>query len=202
MQPDRSPAESAPTRKSVRSNADFMTEDQDSQRHLAHKPLYLMQRSIDIAEARKIPTYIMRDFHTPSSGPPAGNPPGPHILQKIGEEGVRQLLRLHYNHLLKSSIAHMFPTEPDAVEFAAQKNADFFIQLMGGTPHFSTKRGPPRRRARHMPFEITDRAKDVWLDCFFRAMDDLPFPEEDREEFKAFLVSFAGWMVNSAKDSV
>lgn len=96
----------------------------------------------------------------------------------------------------------MFPTEPDAVEFAAQKNADFFIQLMGGTPHFSTKHGPPRMRARHMPFEITDRAKDVWLDCFFRAMDDLPFPEEDREEFKAFLVSFAGWMVNSAKDSV
>ena len=115
---------------------------------------------------------------------------------------MRQLLRLHYNHLLKSSIAHMFPNEPDAAEFAAQKNADFFIQIMGGTPHFSKKHGPPRMRARHMPYEITNRAKDVWLDCFFRAMDDLPFPEEDREEFKAFLVSFASWMVNSAKDSV
>lgn len=144
----------------------------------------------------------MRDLHTPSSGPPSGSPPDPRILAEIGEEGVRRLVRLHYDHLLKSSIAYLFPPDPAAIDGLVAKTSDFFIQIMGGPALFSERYGPPRMRARHMPFEITEKAKDVWLECFYGAMDDLPFPEEHRANFLAFLEPFAGWMVNSVGDTV
>lgn len=137
----------------------------------------------------------MSDFYTPPSGPPQGKPPSPEILKKIGEEGLRTLLRLHYQNLEGSSIRGMFPE--DMLQ-SADKSADFFIQLLGGPPYFSQKYGPPRMRARHMPFPISEKARQIWLECFLKAMDDLPFPGEFRAEFVRFLEDFSAWMVNRA----
>ena len=53
-------------------------------------------------------------------------------------------------------------------------------------------------RARHLPFEITVDARDIWLDCFREALDELPFPAEHRAEFEEFLDGFSMWMVNRA----
>ena len=108
----------------------------------------------------------MQDF-TPASGPPSGSPPDPRVLKKLGEDGVRRLLRLHYDNLIKSPIAYLFPSDPAAIERSMNRNVDFFIQVMGGPAYFSEKYGPPRMRARHLHIEISEKAKDVWLDCFF-----------------------------------
>ncbi len=80
---------------------------------------------------------------------------------------------------------------------AADKSADFFIQLMGGPPLFVQKHGPPRMRARHMPFEVTEDGRKEWLRCFQEALDEQSFPAEYREAFDDFLESFSAWMVNS-----
>lgn len=80
---------------------------------------------------------------------------------------------------------------------AADKSADFFIQLMGGPPLFVQKHGPPRMRARHMPFEVTESGRQEWLKCFQEALEEESFPAEHRQAFDAFLDSFSAWMVNS-----
>ncbi|MEQ9363794.1 MAG: hypothetical protein RIF32_06110, partial [Leptospirales bacterium] len=88
-------------------------------------------------------------------------------------------------------------TEAAALEAAANRSADFFIQIMGGPAYYSRKHGPPRMRMRHLPFEIHGPARDLWLECFRDALDELPFPAEYRAEFEEFLASFSMWMVNA-----
>jgi hemoglobin len=56
-------------------------------------------------------------------------------------------------------------------------------------------------RARHLPFSITPRARQVWLDCFERVLAGAParygFPAEHLAGFRAFLRDFSLWMVNA-----
>ncbi len=135
----------------------------------------------------------MEEMYVPPGGPPQGPPPSREILQTVGEPFIRDLLRAHYRRLGESPIRGMF--SEDLME-AADRSSDFFIQLLGGPPYFSQKYGPPRMRARHMPFPISEKARDIWLDCFRGALDELQFPEQFRAEFERFLVEFSAWMVN------
>lgn len=112
----------------------------------------------------------------------------------MGEETIRRMLQLHYERLAGSPVRNLFPED---MEEAAQKAADFFIQVMGGPPLYAQKHGPPRMRMRHMPFAITPEARRIWLECFRGALDDLPFPPEHRSDFEEFLDSFSDWMVNT-----
>jgi hemoglobin len=57
-------------------------------------------------------------------------------------------------------------------------------------------------RARHLPFVIDEAARQEWLACFDRVLADAPakynFPAEHLPGFRAFLVGFSSWMVNTA----
>ncbi len=102
-----------------------------------------------------------------------------------------------YQELGKSEIKGLFP--PD-LEAASRKSALFFVTLLGGPPLYAETYGPPRMRARHLPFEIDEAARRIWLDCFNRVLQDAPvkygFPAEHLDGFKKFLEDFSGWMVN------
>ncbi|MCB1164593.1 MAG: bacitracin resistance protein BacA [Leptospiraceae bacterium] len=137
------------------------------------------------------------DIFVPPGGPPQGPPPPREVFQILGEQGIRDLLKAHYRHLANSEIALLFPSDPAGLEQAADRSADFFVQLLGGPPLFSQKHGPPRMRARHMPFRITEDGRRVWLGCFRTALDETDFPTEHRAAFEDFLDSFSSWMVNS-----
>lgn len=125
--------------------------------------------------------------------------PPPRILYSImGEANIRQLLADFYAELEKSEIREMFPKD---MFRASQKNADFFIGLLGGPALYHQKYGNPMMRARHMPFTITESARDVWLACFEKAVEDAVasqrFPPEYVEPFVEFLAGFSMWMVNT-----
>ena len=137
----------------------------------------------------------MSEFYVPPSGPPQGAPPSREIFARLGEAGIRALLQAHYQRLAASEVSHLFTG--DMVE-AADRSADFFIQVLGGPPHYSQKHGPPRMRARHIPFPIDAKAREVWLSCFRAALDEVEFPPEFRTEFEKFLDEFSAWMVNRA----
>ncbi|MBU43910.1 MAG: bacitracin resistance protein BacA [Spirochaetaceae bacterium] len=139
----------------------------------------------------------VQDIYVPPGGPPQGSPPPREIYSVLGEQGIRDLLRAHYRKLAQSKISFLFPSEEEPLMAAADKSADFFIQLMGGPPLFVQKHGPPRMRARHMPFEVTEDGRKEWLRCFQEALDEQSFPAEYREAFDDFLESFSAWMVNS-----
>lgn len=116
----------------------------------------------------------------------------------MGESNIYLMLRDFYRELGNSSIKHLFPQD---LEKASEKSAAFFVFLLGGPPLYHEKYGPPMMRQRHLPFEISERERAVWLDCFKNVLNEAEvryqFPHEYKAEFFAFLESFSAWMVNS-----
>ncbi len=137
-------------------------------------------------------------IYTPPGGPP-GRPPSPEIYPKMGQENIFKMLSDFYQELGKSEIRALFPND---MEEASKKSALFFVTLLGGPPLYAQTYGPPRMRARHLPFEIDEAARKVWLDCFDRVLESADskynFPPEHLEGFKNFLSDFSAWMVNKA----
>ena|ERR1035441_1673469 len=137
-----------------------------------------------------------RDIHTPPGGPPQASP-SREIYALMGEENIFIMLADFYRELEKSPLRPLFP--PDMTE-ASRKSAKFFIQILGGPPLYVIDHGPPRMRARHLPFAIDEKARQIWLDCFNRILDGAQekysFPSQHLEGFKAFLGDFSAWMVN------
>src|SRR5579872_7038563 len=103
-----------------------------------------------------------RDIFVPPGGPPQSGP-SREIYALMGEANIFKMLSDFYQELEKSTIRSLFP--PD-MEEASQKSAMFFVTLLGGPALYAEKYGPPRMRARHIPFEIDEAARQVWLSCF------------------------------------
>lgn len=143
-----------------------------------------------------------REIYVPPGGPPQVARPDPEIYERMGEENIFRMLADFYEELSRSSIAYMFPRGEAAMHAASEKSAAFFVTLLGGPPLYQQRYGNPMMRARHMPFPIDEPARQVWLDCFRRTLEDASaaydFPAEHLDGFWQFLVGFSGWMVNKA----
>jgi hemoglobin len=142
-------------------------------------------------------TIMSRVIYTPPGGPPQGPGPNPEIFRIMGEENIFRMLSDFYRELEMSEIRHLFPQD---MEEASKKSAAFFVGVLGGPPLYLQRYGPPRMRARHLPFEIDEKARQVWLACFERTLQNAAekyrFPLEHMESFRTFLRNFSAWMVN------
>jgi hemoglobin len=140
---------------------------------------------------------MSRQIYVPPGGPPQGPPPNPEIYRIMGEANIFKMMSDFYKELEKSELRPLFP--PD-MEEASKKSAAFFVGILGGPPLYAQIYGPPRMRARHIPFEIDEHARQVWLACFDSVLEaadrKYQFPMEHMQSFKDFLVRFSAWMVN------
>ena len=140
-----------------------------------------------------------RTIYIPPGGPPQGPGPNPAIYRAMGEPNIFRMMSDFYKELEKSELRPLFPAD---MEEASKKSAAFFITILGGPPLYMQKYGPPRMRARHIPFEIDEPARQIWLACFERVLEEADmkyqFPMEHMKGFKDFLQSFSAWMVNKA----
>ena len=144
-----------------------------------------------------------RNIYIPPGGPPRIPGPSHDIYPAMGEANIMQMLVDVYERLGQSKIAYMFPKEHDELMFAAKKSGLFFVGLMGGPPLYHQQIGPPMLRGRHLPFVIDEAGRLEWLRCFDEVLDtaveELNFPTEHLEQFRAFLHGFSTWMVNRAE---
>jgi hemoglobin len=140
-----------------------------------------------------------RIIYTPPSGPPQGPVPSPEIYQIMGEENIFKMISDFYQELETSPVRRLFPADMKA---ASEKSAAFFVTILGGPPLYAQRYGPPRMRARHLPFVIDEPARQVWLACFNKTLEGAAerycFPAQHLAGFKAFLESFSAWMINTA----
>lgn len=123
--------------------------------------------------------------------------PNPEILAVLGESGIRKLVDDHYNLLIKSDFAPLFPQEKDEFEAAKLRSSDFFIQILGGPDYFNQNRGEPKLIKRHANFKITKEARVVWLECYIELLPHLNLSEELILSYWKYLDVFSVWMVNS-----
>lgn len=68
------------------------------------------------------------------------------------------------------------PMYPKNIKQARQHTWSFLIQYWGGPQTYSEKRGHPRLRMRHMPFEIGTAERDAWFLMMQAAVDETPLP--------------------------
>jgi hemoglobin len=143
----------------------------------------------------------MRDpnsIYVPPSGPPQGPLPSSEIYAAMGKENIFALCRDFYSELEQSSIKNLFGGD---MPQASEKLAMFLVSASGGPPLYQQSFGPPRMRARHLPFTIGAKERQVWLDCFYRVLEDAPerynFPRAHLDNFKQYLSGFSAWMINS-----
>lgn len=139
-----------------------------------------------------------RVFYIPPEGPPQDIQPSPEIYVKMGENCIYQMLEDFYCELEKSSIRHLFSQD---MKEGSRRSAAFFIFILGGPPLYQQQFGHPRMRQRHLPFAIDEAARQTWLDCFKRVLQDADkkyqFPMEYMQGFWRFLEQFSAWMVNT-----
>ena len=117
------------------------------------------------------------------------------LLEILGEDGIRKMVSDHYDLLAESSINHLFPKNPIALEKAKEHSADFFIQICGGPDYFNQNRGKPQLNRRHLPFKINAEARDIWLDSYRKVLEKLNLPSEVLASFWNYLDVFSKWMV-------
>ena len=123
--------------------------------------------------------------------------PTPEFLEKLTEQGIRQMVSDHYDLLSQSEIKHLFPRIEEALDKAKQRSSDFFIQICGGHPYFNENRGKPMLARRHATFTITPEARIVWLNCYQQVLSKLELPDEVIQSFWDYLNVFSFWMVNT-----
>ena len=69
-------------------------------------------------------------------------------------------------------------------------------EWLGGPKLYSSERGHPMLRARHLPFPIGNAERDAWLACMNGALDETVANELVREHIRVALINLAGWMRN------
>lgn len=89
------------------------------------------------------------------------------------ERGVRQLVDRFYDLMdALPETATIRAMHPEDLAESRDKLFEFLSGWLGGPPLYAQRRGHPRLRARHLPFAVDAVARDQWLLCMNRALDE------------------------------
>lgn len=119
------------------------------------------------------------------------------VYRILGDDGIRNMVKDHYNLLAKSEIKELFPQDAAGLDRAVKNSSDFFIQICGGPMYFNKNRGRPMMYKRHLPHKITPEARKVWLECYRQAIEKQNLPEDVALSLWNYLDVFSKWMVNT-----
>ncbi|MHB0887275.1 group II truncated hemoglobin [Acidithiobacillus sp.] len=115
-----------------------------------------------------------------------------------GEEGVRRLVDRFYD-LMDSEAQWQSPLRsihPEDLSGSRERLFLFLSGWLGGPDLYVERFGHPRLRARHASFPVDDLARDQWMACMVRAMDDVQVPQDVRGDLTAALQRTADFMRN------
>jgi hemoglobin len=92
------------------------------------------------------------------------------------------------------TIRAMHADDLGAVKLVLKK---YLSEWTGGPTLYSPEKGPPRMRQRHMGFPIDDAARDAWMVCMDRALEQHVADAEARAELRGNMKKLADWMRNT-----
>ena len=117
------------------------------------------------------------------------------IYSTIGEEGFIRLVRAFYRQVPGDDIlGKMYPERDRAA--AEQRLRDFLIYRFGGSERYIGQRGHPRLRARHLPLEIDQAARDRWIELMNRALSEAALPPEVEQCLRMFFEQVSTFLIN------
>jgi hemoglobin len=120
----------------------------------------------------------------------AGKQPGEYGFEDTslrtigGEDGVRKLVDLFYDHMQTLPEAHGVLTMHPDIPLARDKLTAFLTGWLGGPKRFSERWGPIRIPAAHAHLPITEADHDGWVLCMDRAIEAMDVPDDFKTYFK------------------
>ncbi|WP_028081860.1 group II truncated hemoglobin [Solimonas soli] len=118
-----------------------------------------------------------------------------------GDEAVlRRLVDAFYDRMDRDAVyAGIRALHPPSLDGSRDKLFWYLCGWTGGEPHYVSRFGHPRLRARHLPFAIATRERDQWLDCMAAALLEAGIAPALGEELMRALAPLADWMRNRAE---
>ena len=114
-----------------------------------------------------------------------------------GDEGVRALVDSFYDYMDSLPEARPIREMHHAdLGTAREKFYLFLCGWTGGPQVYVEKYGHPRLRRRHMPFPIDESARDQWMLCMRRALDETIEDPAIREHLYGSFYRVADFMRN------
>jgi len=110
--------------------------------------------------------------------------PRPTPYERIGgEKGVRELVDRFYDHMDELEDAREIRAlHAKSLRVSRDKLFMFLSGWLGGPALYVEKYGHPRLRARHLPFPIDRNARDQWLMCMIKAMENMELEDQFMKE--------------------
>lgn len=112
-----------------------------------------------------------------------------------GQETVDRLVEAHYKYIGKHP--DLIPIFPEDLSEPARKQRLFLTQFFGGPQLYVQERGHPMLKKRHLPFEITSKRRDAWVECFEKALDEVGIEEPYRSAIFQRISMTANHMINT-----
>lgn len=117
-----------------------------------------------------------------------------------GEAGLRMLVDRFYDLLDSSPEAtQLRALHPKSLKQSREKFNMFLTGWSGGPQLYVEKYGHPRLRMRHMPFSIGIVARDQWLWCMNKALDEMQMNAAVVEYLKARFTETADFLRNKSE---
>jgi hemoglobin len=93
------------------------------------------------------------------------------------------------------------PLYPDGpLDESKEHLALFLSQFFGGPDVYSQRRGHPRLRARHLPFAIGRKERDVWVAHMLASLDESGIKEPAYAQVKEYFEEAATFLINRYED--
>jgi hemoglobin len=117
-------------------------------------------------------------------------------LEMGGDHRVRELVETFYD-VIEEQSPNLRAMLPANTAGSREKLYEYLSGWLGGPPLYSDKRGHPRLRMRHAPFEIGENEAQEWMRCMRLAMDRTEVAASLRAFLDDKLDPLAQHMINS-----
>ena len=91
------------------------------------------------------------------------------------------------------------PLYPSDLSDAKTNLAAFLVEYWGGPDVYSSHRGHPMLRARHLPFVIGQAERDAWMGHMSTAVRGSSAPEDVKKELIAYFEKAATHLINQGE---
>lgn len=117
----------------------------------------------------------------------------------IGDEGFARLVAAFYRQIPGDDILGPMYANRDLAA-AEWRLREFLVGRFGGPMRYIEKRGHPRLRMRHVPFQIDQRARDRWITLMSNALHEVKLPGQAERMLRRFFEDSATFLINHPLD--
>ena len=116
-----------------------------------------------------------------------------------GNDGVQRLVETFYNIVEKDDVAkklHILHLRGSGIANSKKEQHLFMSGFLGGPKLYLEKHGHANLKVMHEHVVVDEEAKDIWLNCMEKAMDEVALSEAIQEKLMRIFTPVAERLVN------